>query len=77
MGFYGIKIFIFGRVMAKNGAHVLFWANWAENFYGRSGEYYLSIGHWRRELRNPSYDAYFLFSGHFWWENGRGHHARP
>ena len=46
------KIFIFGQVMAKNGAHAHIWAyvfwpiwvNWAENFYGNSGDYYLSIG---------------------------------
>ena len=38
--------------MAKNGVHAHIWAyvfdhflaNWAENFYGNSGDYYLSSG---------------------------------
>ena len=53
------KIFIFGQVMVKKwhvwpylGIRSL--ANWAENFYGNSGDYYLYI--------YSSYNAYF----HFW-----------
>ena len=35
---------------------------------------------YRLVVRNTSFDAYFsdlIFFGHFWLENGRGHHARP
>ena len=28
-------------------------------------------------VKNPRYDAYITFLGHFWRENGRDHHARP
>ena len=47
------------RVCAYLGTRILaitqpFLASWAENFYGNSGDYYLS-------MRNPNYDAYFSF----------------
>ena len=50
---FHLKIFIFDQVMAKKWhafGHVFlaitqpFFVNWAENFDGNSGDYYLSIG---------------------------------
>ena len=60
------------HIWPKNGAHAHIWAYifWPIGliFFGNSGDYYQSIS-----VRNPSYDAYFLFFGHFWREHGRGH----
>ena len=44
-------------------------------FCGSSGDYYLSIGHDKSRLWNLFY--IFDILGHFWRENGRGHHAGP
>ena len=44
-------------------------------FFEGSQEIIISIH--QLAMRNPSKRPYFLISGNFWRENGRGHHARP
>ena len=53
----------------------LFWTNWAEFFFGNSGNYYLLVGGEKSKVW--SLFLIFDFLGHFWRENGRGHQARP
>ena len=55
--------------MDKKGAHAHiraydFWANWVENSYENSGNYYLSIGDEKTKL----WCLFFIFDflGHFW-----------
>ena len=71
------KIFIFGKVMAKKWLYAHIWAyvnsNWAEIVSGSTGDYYLSIDLEKLKLLC----LFFIFDilGHFWQENGRGHHT--
>lgn len=47
--------------------------NWAEIFYGSSGDHhYLSM-----KIRVMNVIFYFRFFGPLWRENGRSYHARP
>ena len=59
---------------------ILFWpllshflTNRAENFYGNSGKYYISIASVKSMLWHLI--SYFNFWGPFWRENGRGRHS--
>ena len=81
------KIFIFGQDMAKNGAHAHIWVH---TFFGHNSAIFRPIdSKFLREIRILlSIDWWWeiqfmmlifqsLFMGHFWRENGCGHHACP
>ena len=76
-----LKILIFGQVMTKKMVHKPTYLG--ISFLAIFGPIELKClmgtqetnSIYRLVVRNPSYDAYFSFLGHFWQENGHGYYS--